>query len=159
MDTATFEFRTFADVAEVVERLMTRFPTLWGVRLGVSELMLNAIEHGNLGITFAEKRSLMEADGTEDEIDKRLASPPYNRRCAHITIVREPDQTIVTIADEGQGFDWSAYIDANLGDVLGVNGRGILLSQAVFSSVSYQGQGNVVVATVRHAPEDDSRSF
>ena len=44
------------------------------------ELMLNAVEHGLLGITYDEKGELRQRAGFRAEVSRRLALPE-NRRC------------------------------------------------------------------------------
>jgi hypothetical protein len=41
--------------------------------MGLSELIINGIEHGNLGISYAEKSRLKQEDGWTEEIARRLA--------------------------------------------------------------------------------------
>lgn len=39
---------------------------------GLQELLINAVEHGNLGMTYAEKGSLLLEDRWEQEVERRL---------------------------------------------------------------------------------------
>ncbi len=45
--------------------------------MGLSELLVNAIEHGNLEIGYDEKSRLLQSEGWQGEIDRRLALPEY----------------------------------------------------------------------------------
>jgi hypothetical protein len=42
---------------------------------GLNELLINAVEHGNLGITYDEKIKLVVEGRLESEIERRLALP------------------------------------------------------------------------------------
>ena len=57
---------------------------------------------------------------------------------------------LVTITDQGEGFDWKAYVEFSPERVFDLNGRGIAMSKALsFDSLEYVGNGSSVVATVR----------
>jgi response regulator RpfG family c-di-GMP phosphodiesterase len=69
-------------------RTLASFIALLGAQpetlaMGLSELLVNGVEHGNLGIDFAEKSRLREADCWEERGPaRRLAwSPTATRRC------------------------------------------------------------------------------
>src|SRR6187402_1800633 len=48
----------------------------------ISELMYNAIEHGNLGISFEEKSLLIEQDIFLEEVERRLQMPEHKHKHA-----------------------------------------------------------------------------
>lgn len=144
-----YTFRTFEEISHVLRALATRFPVLAAAELGLTELMVNAVEHGNLGISFEEKGRLMEKGGVFDAVEERLARAPYRDRIARIMVIEGRDAFVVTVTDEGQGFDWRCHLESDMDDAERPHGRGIKLSQAVFSSLTYEGRGNVAVATVR----------
>ncbi len=70
--------------AKVADRLLLetegRIPLAerLGIRLGLVEIILNAIEHGNLAITYEEKTRALNAgpDGFLELIERRMASAP-----------------------------------------------------------------------------------
>jgi len=68
-----------------------------------------------------------------------------------VTLERTPATSIVTIADQGQGFDWKNYVEFSPERVFDLHGRGIAMSKAIsFDSLEYCGNGNKVIATVRY---------
>lgn len=152
--TAGYRFRTIHDVLDVLSQIVRQFPELASVELALWELMVNAVEHGNLEIGFDRKSELLEHGQVIDEIERRLEDPRYKDRVATVRIERLMDKSVVTIADEGPGFDWARYIQKDMGDVDGLHGRGVLLAKAAAKSLRYTGTGNTVV--VEH---DDGRSF
>ena len=80
---------------------------------------------------------------------RRLALPQYRDRVATVTFERGPGAMRFRIADQGEGFDWAKYLDLDPERSLDPNGRGIAMSRRhSFSSVEFQGVGNVVIATV-----------
>lgn len=121
--------------------------------LGLSELMLNAIEHGNLGIGYAEKTRLIAEERFDDEVARRLAAPEYGVRRAHLFIERLPGEYEFTIKDEGSGFDWREFLELSPERATHTHGRGIAIARTLsFDSLEYKGCGNTVVARVAVAP-------
>lgn len=117
--------------------------------LGLSELLINSVEHGNLGITYAEKSELRRADTWLAEVERRgILAENCNKRVS-VNFFREKDRLTIRIRDEGQGFDWKKYLDFDPERAFDLNGRGIALARAgSFDSLTYEGGGNVVVATI-----------
>jgi hypothetical protein len=111
--------------------------------------MVNAVEHGNLGISYREK-SLLKWDGDwEGEIRKRLVQPEFCERRASVRVERTAAAISFRIADQGRGFDWRKFLDFDPERVFDPNGRGIAMARMTsFSRLQYEGCGNVVVATV-----------
>lgn len=150
LEEGRFSFRTLDD-AHVLAALAASVcdePEI--VVLGLSELLVNAVEHGNLGIRFLEKTRLREAGTWELEVRQRLAQPEYRERRAHLTITAQPEAWVFTVEDEGDGFDWRSYLELAPERAFAPNGRGIALSrQLAFHQLEYLGAGNRVRATVR----------
>lgn len=90
-DQAQFRFRTLDDVAILSATLAQMCPNPETVAMGLSELMLNAVEHGNLGINYAEKGRLIEDGLWQDEVERRLADATIGARYASLELRRDPD--------------------------------------------------------------------
>jgi CheY-like chemotaxis protein/anti-sigma regulatory factor (Ser/Thr protein kinase) len=141
-----FSFRTFDEVRVISFFLASLFPDQVSARLGITELMLNAIEHGNLGITYAEKSDLIHRGEWHSEVERRLEMPEYRERRAQAYFERSGNALAVTIEDMGTGFDWQAYSGREPTRALDSNGRGIVVSRMVsFDEVTYIAPGNKVV--------------
>lgn len=120
--------------------------------LGLTELMVNAIEHGNLGLGYQEKKTMMQAGRWRDDVEARLRQPAFADKRVRVRVERDGSLLRVEIRDEGQGFDWARYLDFDPGRAFDPNGRGISMARAMsFESLTYLGRGNCVVATVRLA--------
>ena len=123
-----------------------------GVRLGLIELLTNAVEHGNLGITFEEKCEAME-ESPEAFLRlrrDRLEDRERSRRRVTVEFKLSPDACEWFICDEGEGFDPERFLAAAEGEnLLACNGRGILLSLFHFDELEYLGRGNIVRARKR----------
>jgi hypothetical protein len=119
------------------------------VALGLSELMINGIEHVNLAIGFHGKAELLAADRWEAEIEARLASPANSQKFVEVRIQREAGVLHVGIRDQGPGFDWRPYLDLSASRALYPNGRGIAMARHVaFRNLRFIDPGNEVVATL-----------
>lgn len=144
-----YQFVTLADVARLVPVLAALCPRPAAVAPGLSDLMVNAVEHGNLGITYKEKVQLKWEGDWEAEIERRLALPQWRDRVGRVRCERQADRVVFTVADQGDGFDWEKYLTFDPGRAFDPNGRGIAMARMTsFSSLEYQGKGNVVVAVV-----------
>jgi DNA-binding response OmpR family regulator len=156
---AVFEFSTLQEARALATRLAMRCPEPELVAMGLGELLTNAIEHGNLGISYAEKKSLRLSNSWEIEVERRLALPEYATRKARVEVKQIADELVFTISDCGQGFDWQNYLAIAPERAYDPNGRGIAVArQLSFNRLEYRGCGNIVVATVplNSAPRSSS---
>ncbi len=109
----------------------------------ISELLTNAIEHGNLGITYDEKSELVDNGTLYEEIENRLTQAKYKDREATIHFEREGDEVLIRIEDEGEGFDFNKYMEFDPERLFDNHGRGIAMVNSLLQ-VAYKGKGNVV---------------
>ena len=144
-----YRFVTLDDVSALVPVLAGMCPVPDTVAPGLSDLMVNAVEHGNLAVTYQEKSLLKWAGNWESEISRRLALPQFRDRVAIVRAERHPDSIVFTISDEGDGFEWSNFLAFDPSRAFDPNGRGIAMAKMMsFSDLEYQGKGNIVVARV-----------
>ena len=149
---AEYGFSTLEEVSCLVPVLAEFCPDPDRVAPGLSDLMVNAVEHGNLGITYKEK-SLLKWDGDwEGEIRRRLALPQFQGRRASVRVIRSSRSVSYRIVDQGEGFDWQKFLDFDPERAFDPNGRGIAMARLTsFSSIEYEGCGNTVTARVNLA--------
>lgn len=144
-----YTFVTLDDITSLVPVLADMCPAPDVVAPGLSDLMVNAVEHGNLGVTYQEKSLLKWEGDWEQEIRRRLALPQFHGRFATVRVERDEHFLTFTIADQGAGFEWSKFLTFDPERAFDPNGRGIAMAGMMsFSSLEYQGKGNVVVARV-----------
>ncbi|MQX37581.1 SpoIIE family protein phosphatase [Roseospira navarrensis] len=149
LDSGRFRFRTLAEAGDMAVALAATMPDPRRQVIGLSELMTNAVEHGNLGITYAEKSELLARKALEAEVAARLDDPAYRDRMVEVLFENRPDRIVLTITDEGEGFDWRRFLEMDAQRVFDAHGRGIALARSIsFDTVEYRGRGNEVVATV-----------
>ena len=156
---AEFEFQTLQQAADLALSLASLCPDPVLAAMGLSELLVNAVEHGNLGISYAEKSELRRNDIWQSEVERRSADPVLGARRACVSFRRGADHLSFTISDEGDGFDWQRYLEFAPDRAFDPNGRGIAMArQASFASLDYLDRGNVVVATIRCALQPAGRA-
>lgn len=146
---AEFEFSTLAQATQLASLASLAAPQPENIVMGLSELLINAVEHGNLGITYDEKSKLRMEDRWQNEVERRLGLPENAGKRARMTVLRSANEVRYTISDEGSGFDYARYLDFEPARVFDPNGRGIAMArQLCFQRLEYIGSGNVVSAVV-----------
>ncbi|MBK8973665.1 MAG: response regulator [Hahellaceae bacterium] len=149
------EFRTIAQARAVAATLAHFFPDPDRVVNGISELLINAVEHGNLGIQYAEKTALLHAGRWLAEVELRQVSPDYSHKQVQVHMKRNREHMTLQIDDEGNGFDWKKYMEFNAERASDPHGRGIAMANMLsFDKLTYQGKGNSVICTV-NLPAND----
>ena len=156
------QLRAYHGVMQLVEHARYRLRTLEEARslaaaiggaceaperagMGVAELLVNAIEHGNLGISFEDKARLLSSGRWQKEVEQRLALPANAGKHVEVTFSREGATVIVRVRDQGPGFDPARFLTLDEARAFYPNGRGIALArQGAFSSIEYLGCGNEV---------------
>lgn len=143
-----FEIGSLGDARYLATFLANYYPDSQRVVFGISELLINAVEHGNLGITYADKSRLHSEDRWEEEV-KTLQELPENKdKKVLVHFERSDDDITLTITDDGDGFDWQHYMEIDPDRATHSHGRGIALSKMMsFDSIEYRGTGNEVVCT------------
>jgi CheY-like chemotaxis protein/anti-sigma regulatory factor (Ser/Thr protein kinase) len=153
----TFQFRTLGEARALAAALGSACADPDAASLGLVELLVNAVEHGNLGISLEEKAALLSNGRWEREVQARLARPEYAEKTVRVSCRRVGADLIVLIADQGEGFDWAQFLTMDESRAFQPNGRGISLARRLaFRTLEYRGCGNEVVATLAaRVPEAD----
>ncbi|MBL8939895.1 MAG: ATP-binding protein [Archangium sp.] len=148
LERASFGFKSLDDAETLAALLSGAMPDSARRLGGVLELLVNAVEHGSLGVGAAEKRQLLLSGQLHAELERRATLPPYASRVAHASLERLEGCVRLTVSDEGDGFDFERVLAATP-DLTAPHGRGIYLARAMsFDRLRYEGRGNVVVAEV-----------
>lgn len=149
MEESVFRFRTLDDAKSLAFYIANCFPEPEKAIFGLNELLINAVEHGNLGITYSEKTKLVLSGTWIQEVERRLEVPKYKEKTGRLIFKAANDSIAVTIKDEGEGFDWSKYIELSPLRAMDPHGRGIAATRLMsFDSLEYLGVGNEVVCKV-----------
>lgn len=118
--------------------------TIEGIRAALHEMIVNAIEHGNLGITYEQKSELMESPhGWWKEVETRAKMDPYRHRKVRVELRNSPSSLKFIIEDQGEGFDHANLPDPTQAGHL-LHGRGVLIARVHMDAVQYNEKGNRV---------------
>ncbi len=149
LQTASFRFSSRDDVQLLAPVVANATSDADRVIIGLIELMTNAVEHGNLALTYDDKTNML-AEGTwDEEVLQRLSDQEYKDRFAEITFVRRPDAVELEIKDQGNGFEWEKYLEYDADRAFHSHGRGVMLAKEMsFDHLEYRGCGNHVVVRV-----------
>lgn len=147
---ATFTLRTVEEARDLGSVLANVCPDPFSAVIGLTELLVNAVEHGNLGITYEEKTRLNANGAWEAEVQKRLALPENAHKFVEVLIERDEDEVRFVIRDQGRGFDWRRYMEIDPGRAFDNHGRGIAIARTLsFDTLEYRNLGTEVVARAR----------
>jgi CheY-like chemotaxis protein len=146
---AEFSIRTVDEASQLASFIARACPNAEMVVMGISELLINAVEHGNLGLSYAEKSSLKRDDCWRPEIDRRAALPSNIEKEVKLQFQRDERSITLRVIDQGNGFDWQSFLEIDPERAFDPNGRGIALARLLsFSTLIYEGGGNTAVATI-----------
>ena len=121
----------------------------FSLQMTFSELVTNALEHGNLEIDNKTKSDWLEKGGNMIQlIQERAKDPQYAKKRIKISYNIDRLSSKFTITDEGNGFDWKSCMEKGVADECMLHGRGISLSKSVVQSLTYNEKGNEVTFTI-----------
>ncbi len=142
---AEYCFQTPEQARSLAACLSNAFPHPDRVAMGLLELFLNAVEHGNLALGYALKGKLQTENRWQEEIERRLQDPLFASRQVTVRVTRVADALEVEVEDQGNGFDWWDYLEMSAERAADTHGRGIALAKALsFDSLEYIGNGSRV---------------
>ncbi|HEY5615443.1 MAG TPA: response regulator [Bacteroidota bacterium] len=141
-----FRFRSLSDGEYLAVRIANTTGSPQYV-VGITEIITNAIEHGNLGISYREKSELIEKGMWLKEIERRVELPENVNKYVQVTFKRYPDHLTLLIEDQGPGFEWKQYMLMDEVRVFDNHGRGIAITNK-YLKVEFQGKGNKVLLTI-----------
>lgn len=121
--------------------------TSLNLRVCLREMLINAIEHGNLGITFSEKSEAIMAGGDYlSFVMARQNDPSCAAKKVTVDYRFDRDGVTYVITDDGCGFDAKEMLEkasrANENEL--AHGRGITMAVGIFDSVTFNEKGNSV---------------
>lgn len=114
------------------------------LELGLNEIFLNAIEHGNLEVTKEEKASFKNTGDWHKLIYQKLKEPHNLEKSVKVTVEIAPTYVSFEITDQGKGFDWQ-NLHFKQPSPRKRHGRGLLLAtELCFDEMEFVGGGNIV---------------
>jgi CheY-like chemotaxis protein/anti-sigma regulatory factor (Ser/Thr protein kinase) len=152
---ARYELRTLEEAELLASELAEQCPEPRRRVAGILELLVNAVEHGNLELSGPDKQRLLREGRWDTELQARLEDPRLGARQVRVTFDRASDGSIaLSVEDEGLGFDWRAATAPRTEDGQARSGRGLLLArQLSFDELAWEGRGNKVLARIHPRAE------
>jgi anti-sigma regulatory factor (Ser/Thr protein kinase) len=122
------------------------------VQLALSELIVNAVEHGNCGISYDEKTAAMDRGLSVMElVAEKCKDPAIRSKKVEFLWDIGKDRTTFVIRDQGKGFDVRAHLKKIAAqDAMALHGRGIKMASMYAAELRYNDAGNQVTMTIRH---------
>jgi CheY-like chemotaxis protein len=124
--------------------------TVSGLICSANEMLVNAMEHGHIGVTFRQKQKMMESGDYDKYIAAKMSDPEIRNKKIKLDIVRHGPKPggagymlEVTISDEGGGFNATKVLkQIHLGRGIKYHGRGIIMAGNLMDGVFYNRKGN-----------------
>lgn len=117
------------------------------IRIGIRELIINAIEHGNLNISFEEKSKAVEQGDYIRFLSEKGKQPGFRHKKIKILFSLNISELKCVIKDSGNGFDHQKILKNKASDInnkMLAHGRGIMMAKNIFDSVDFNQTGNEV---------------
>lgn len=142
-------FRTVDEGETLAAFLSQFFPAPDLAITGISELFLNAVEHGNLAISYEDKSQFVAEKRWKEEVDYRLSDPLLQQKKVTVVFERKEKECYLQVNDEGEGFDWKQYLHVDTLRATHNHGRGIAMANMIsFDQLYYNEKGNQVTGVV-----------
>ncbi|MCP4132786.1 MAG: hypothetical protein GY754_17605 [bacterium] len=118
------------------------------VRIGLREIITNAIEHGNLNISYDKKTEALLSSNYLTVLANRQTGEINKDRKVSIDFEIDEQGVQYIITDEGDGFDYKKIMRFDISDrnkKKESHGRGLIMAQDIFDSIEFNTKGNRVV--------------
>jgi anti-sigma regulatory factor (Ser/Thr protein kinase) len=142
-----FSFQNIEQASQIAEFITSCCPMHYQkrVQIGITEIFINAIEHGNLGISCELKSYLKNENQWEQEIQRRLEKEENRSKFVNVKFELNPNSLSITVIDQGCGFDWQNFCKPNKINSYKHHGRGILMAKEYcFDSIEFSQKGHEV---------------
>lgn len=125
--------------------------------MSIYEMLVNAIEHGNCGINYAEKTAVLDRGGyITDLIREKCKDPVVAAKRVTFEYAFQHDCARFLIGDEGHGFDWKEFVEEkHTTGILELHGRGIFMTKGFTRNLKYNEAGNEVSFEVAYQKDLD----
>lgn len=154
IDTCKFEYKTLEEAECLAAFLAQCFPDPDRVINGLAELLINAVEHGNLEVGYDLKSELLNAGAWREVIEERQKSAAFIDKKVEVVFTRKSDGLYVVITDQGRGFNWKKFMTIDPARAGDNHGRGIAQANTMsFDRLTYNEEGNQAVAYVGHSKD------
>ena len=150
IDVIKCTYKSLDEAESLSSFLANCFPDPKRALSGISELLINAVEHGNLGISYERKTELLEENNWRREIKRLLNEPEHADKQVVVIFEKKKKTCYLQITDQGEGFNWKQYLEFDPSRASHNHGRGIAMANMIaFDKVVYNEKGNQVTAVMQ----------
>jgi len=126
----------------------------------LQEIVLNALEHGNIGINSDYKNRLLYAREYESYLKERMGEEDiYNKKIEFELFFSESEEESiigVAVGDEGVGFDiCKTFKEITVRNSVHLGGRGLKVSELYTNGIYFNRSGNKAVLFLTTKEEDE----
>ncbi len=120
------------------------------IQIAIQEVLVNAVEHGNLEIGYDKKTELKRVGGNYWELLCENCNSEYlEKRKVYRDYCLDDEKIIYTVRDDGRGFSWKQYIEdseqPNISDVMVTfHGIGLQMVKKAFDEILFNEKGNEI---------------
>ncbi|MCU0576105.1 MAG: SpoIIE family protein phosphatase [Desulfobacterota bacterium] len=132
-------------------------PDMEMLKMALGEILLNAVEHGNLNISMEEKAAAVKNGTFENLIKQRKKHPSYASRLVTLQVLMDLDILQFVVTDQGDGFEYQKEYDPDPHAHIG-SGLGVQIARNFFNGVIYEGCGNKVRLIYQREPSARGRT-
>ena len=152
LDQANFSFHTISEAQKLAQTLSFTCQESTKVAMGLTEILVNAVEHGNLELSYQDK-TLHQANNTwQKELQKRQKLPKYKDKFVSVKVRRIDCMIEFTVMDQGKGFDFTKFMTIDPEKIDQSHGRGISIARLIsFDQLEYESPGNKVIMSAKAA--------
>ena len=144
-----FTVRTVIEAENLACFLANFYPNPEKMIAGFTELFVNAVEHGNVGIDSEEKMWIVKNASWRNQISHRADFPEHRHKRVEVLYQHQQDGYYLTIKDCGKGIAWRKYLKVDPLCALENHGRGIAhVNSVIFDKISYNEAVNEVTTFV-----------
>ncbi|MGB3075056.1 MAG: hypothetical protein WBB36_07030, partial [Chitinophagales bacterium] len=142
----TFRFQTVEEGDNLAVHIANECPNPQEA-IYISELLSNAVEHGNAGLTYEEKTELIAFNQLASEVARRLALPENMHKFVTVKLTRTTEYFSILVEDMGKGFNFKKYLQFEDVRIFDNHGRGIAILNALYP-VQFLEAGNKVLVQI-----------
>lgn len=122
----------------------------YNFNLAIFESLTNALEHGNLGITYDEKTAHIIRGDYLEIVNEMCTQEPYRNRKIHVEYTVNGAGVRLHVEDEGRGFNVKSFLKKMKDRVNeDYHGRGIILIMKTMDRVTFNTRGNRITIQLK----------
>lgn len=139
-------------VLHIAEKSGLSSDRLGALKIAFSELLTNAVEHGNLELTdFKKDPEFFDSCKYRGLFEARMNSHEYGERTVRVECFYKAGQLEISIEDDGRGFNISEVPDpAHKDHFSKASGRGIAIARMNANEIVYNAKGNRVTLRIEN---------